>query len=186
MAELTSSGTFTIADAAEAVEEITITVLPSAPLEMGRGRLIHPLLGAYDYEHKPDEWVNIDADAIIAPLWSSQRTIGGAANTLWDGYLKDVVVEERWKPLGGLSMPATQLRMLLMLWGTPVDPAVDYVRWYPNYISPLGFKVLLVNLQVGGSGVVSDDVINAKTAAGDPDGWITQPVTLTLKLVERL
>lgn len=186
VAELTSTATFTIADAATAIAEVTVQVLPAAPLEGGEGRIIHPELGAYDYEVKPDEWVNMDGGPVIPPVWALTKTMGGAVSALWPGYLRDVVVEERWKSLGGLAMPVSQLRMLLMIWTTPVDPATGYVTWYPNYISPLGFKIIPVGLQVGGSGVTFDDVVNTKNIDGGPDGWITAPVVFQLKLVEQL
>jgi hypothetical protein len=104
---------------------------------------------------------------------------------LWNGHIRDVVVEERWKALGGLAMPITQLRMLLAIWTNPIDPDVGYVQWYPNYISSVGFKVLPVNLSTG-QGIVFDDIVNYKDPEGNPIGWISAPVSFTMKLVERL
>lgn len=183
---LRSEGTFDVVGAAEEVLELPIEIWPSYPTGEGHGRIIHPTLGTFDYEVKPDEWVNIDADAIIAPVWSSTRTLTSAANVLWNGNLRDVVVEERWKALGGLSMPITQLRMLMSIWTTPIDPDVGYVQWFPNYITLMGFKVLPMALTTGGQGIVFDDVINYKDEDGDPIGWMTNPVTFTLKLVGRV
>ena len=183
---ITSAGSFGVSGAAEEVVELPIEIFPAFPAESGYGRLVHPTLGAFDYEVKPDEWVNIDADAIIPPVWASSRTLTSAANVLWMGNLRDVVVEERWKSLGGLAMPITQLRMLLAVWTTPIDPDVGYVFWYPNYITGVSFKVLPVNLTVGGQGITFDDVINYKDEHGNPIGWVTDPVTFQLKLVERL
>lgn len=183
---LSSEATYPIADAGTAIIEAPILSLPAWPVQRGRGRIIHPLLGAYDYEVKPDEWVNLDADVIVPPVWASTRTMTGATNVLWKGYLRDVVVEERWKALGGLAMPIGMMRMLYMIWMNPLDPMVGYVEWYPNYISPLGFKVIPVSLTAGGQqGLAFDDVVNYLDDRG-PDGWVTQPVTLMLKLVERI
>jgi hypothetical protein len=179
-------GAFNVAGLAEEAIETPPDIFPAYPQEIAFGRLVHPTLGAYDYEVKPDEWVNIDADAIIAPTWASQRTLTSAANVLWPGHLRDTVVEERWKALGGLAMPMTQLRMLLDMWTTHVDPDVDYVRWYPNYITRVAFKVVLLNVSAGGQGLRFDDVVNYKNDDGDYIGWMTAPVTLTLRLVERL
>ena len=183
---LVSVGTFDVVPAAEEVIALPIEVFPAFPAESGHGRIIHPTLGAFDYEVKPDEWVNIDADAIIPPVWASSRTLTSAANVLWDGHLRDVVVEERWKALGGLAMPITQLRMLLAIWTMPIDPDVGYVHWFPNYITAVGFKVLPINLSAGGQGIALDDVINYKDEYGEPIGWVTSPVTFQLKLVDRL
>lgn len=183
---LTSSASFNVVGAAEELITLPIEVYPSFPTGYGHGRIIHPTLGAFDYEVKPDEWVNIDADAIIAPIWASTRTMTSAANVLWEGNLRDVTVEERWKALGGLAMPMTQLRMLLAIWTTPMDPDVGYVQWYPTYITNVAFKVLPVALTAGGQGITFDDVANYLDDDGEPIGWMTNPVTLTMKLVERL
>ena len=183
---ITNTGIFGVAAAAEEILTLPIEVLPAYPTPSGKGRLMHPTLGAFDYEVKPDEWVNIDAEAIVPPVWASSRTLTGASNVLWNGNIRDVVVEERWKAFGGLSMPVTQLRMLLAVWTTPMDPDVGYVLWHPNYVTGVTFKVLPVNLQVGGSGITFDDVIHYKDENGDPIGWVTAPVTFTLKLVERV
>lgn len=186
MAVLSSTATFAIADAVVAIEDVVLQVLPAWPLESGRGRIVHPTLGAYDYEVKPDEWVNIHGDVFVPPVWASTRTLTGAANVLWNGNLRDVVIEERWKSLGGLAMPIGQLRMLALIWTTPIDPVVGYVLWYPNYTSPLGFQVLPVGLAVGGqSNIVLNDVTNYKDASGNPDGWVTDPVTFTMKIAGR-
>jgi len=180
------SGSFGVASAAEEIVSLPIEVFPAFPEESGRGRIVHPILGAFDYEVKPDEWVNIDADAVIPPVWSSSRTLTSAANVLWLGNIRDVVVEERWKALGGLAMPITQLRMLMAIWTMPIDPDVGYVHWHPNYITSVAFKVLPVMLSAGGQGLTFDDIVNYKDEFGDPIGWMTNPVTFQLKLVERI
>ena len=83
-------------------------------------------------------------------------------------------------------MPITQLRMLMLVWTSPIDPAVGYVEWYPNYISARGFKVLPTNLTVGGQSVTLNDIINAKLPDGSPDGWVTDNVTITYRIVGRV
>lgn len=185
---LSSSSTFNVVGAFEEVVTLPVEVWPAYPVGGGHGRIVHPLLGAFDYEVKPDEWVNIDANPVIQPVWSSTRTLTSAANVLWSGHIRDVVVEERWLALGGLAMPITQLRMLLAIWTMPVDPDIGYVHWYPNYITHLGYKVIPVMLQSGGSGggITFDDVVNYLDEDDNPIGWMTAPVTFTLKLVDRL
>lgn len=183
---LSSEATYPIADAGTAIIEAPIFSLPAWPVQKGRGRIIHPMLGAYDYQVKPDEWVNIDSDILVPPVWASTRTMTGATNVLWKGYIRDVVVQEHWKALGGLAMPIGMMRMLYMIWMNPLDPQIGYVEWYPNYISPLGFKVLPVALFAGGQGnFVFDDVVNYLDDRG-PDGWVTQPVEFHLKIVDRV
>lgn len=183
---ISTVGVFNVAGLADEQVEFPPDIFPAYPHESGRGRLFHPTLGIYDYEVKPDEWVNIDADAIIPPVWSSTRTLTSAANVLWNGHLRDVVVEERWKALGGLSMPMTQLRTLVDMWMRSLNPETEYVKWYPNYITRVSFKVILLSVHTGGQGLQFDDVVNYKDENGDEIGWMTAPVTLVMRLVERL
>lgn len=183
---LVSTGTFEVAYAPEVEVTLGIELYPPLLWENGRGRIIHPILGAFDYEVKPDEWVNIDEDAIIPPGWASTRTLTSAANVLWQGNVRDVVIEERWTAPGGLSMPVTQFRMLLAIWTMPIDPDVGYVHWYPTYITQAAFKVLPMGLTAGGQGVTFDDIVNYKDENSEPVGWMTNPVTFTLKLVGKL
>jgi hypothetical protein len=181
---LESEGTFDIVEAPETIVSYSINVKPAVYLTRGQGRIVHPILGSFDYEAKPDEWVNLDQDIIIPPMWASSRGLTSTANALWQGLLKDVMVEERWKSLGGLAMPITQLRMLIAIWTMPLDPDVGYVQWRPNYVTDKAWKVLPVNLTVGGQGMTFDDVINYKDIDGNPIGWVTDPVTLQFKIVE--
>jgi hypothetical protein len=176
MTTLTSSSTFAIGDAITVVEQAQAIILPVASAGEGRGRLIHPTLGVYDYQHAPDEWTNLDGDVIISPIWSSSKTLSGSSNTLWMGDIRDTVIEERWT--GQLSASLAHLRALLAMWQNPPDPAADYVEWWPSYANALGFKVLLIALEVGGQAISLNYVAR--------QGWVAAPITLRLKIAERL
>lgn len=178
MTTLTSSATFTIGDAPITTESATVVVLPVAGAGEGFGRLIHPTLGTYDYAKCPDEWLNLDGDVIVPPVWASQQTLGGAANTLWPGYLKDVVTEERWVGEGGLSMSTEQLRMLIAMWMNPVDPAAGFIEWWPNYTTTLGFKVAILSVESGGQGITLDHIARVQ-------GWMPYAVTLRMRILGR-
>lgn len=176
MPTLTSSADFTVLDAPTEAASITLTVLPIAGAGEGSGRLIHPTLGIYDYPGAPDEWTNMDGDAVIAPVWSSTLTLDGAANTLWQGTIQDVVIEERWLGHGGLSMPIDQLRMLLSMWMNPPDPATGYVQWQPSYANSHTYNVIVLAVLVSGQpGSTLNYIIK--------QGWVAAPVTLRLRLV---
>jgi len=149
MPTLTASSPFTIGSGSSEVESETITILPAVTSGQGRGRLIHPTFGAYDYSHMPDRWTNIDGDLIVAPIWSSAKTLLGAANTLMTGHIRDVTVTERWT----FAVPIAHLRALLMYWQNPPDPDNGFVEWWPSYTSAEGFKVAMVDLTVGGEAV---------------------------------
>lgn len=181
---LSSSSTFSVIDAPVVQASIEFPVLPLVSSTSGNGRLVHPILGAFSYDVKPDEWVNIDGDVFILPIWSSTKTLGGAANVLWSGNIRDVVVEERWKQ--SLAMTVAQLRLMLAVFTNPVDPATGYVQWWPNYTTDIGYNVLPIGFSVGGQGITLTDLINAKTVEGNPDGWVEYPVVFTLKIVSKV
>lgn len=200
MAVLTSSGVFPIADASLLVASVDAVVLPSVAFPNGTGRIVHPLLGSFTYQYKPDEWVNLDGDILIAPTWAATKTMKGAAHSLWLGDIADITVEERWLAPEGLCMPISQLRMLLNIWTTPVDPATGYVEWYPTYANNIGYYVIPLDLVVGSAGgsnmgkmqgfgsqaIVLDDLVNALNPDCSNNGWVTQPVTFFLKLVSKI
>lgn len=179
MPTLTNTATLAIGAGAPAVEEVEITVIPAASVVSGKGRLVHPTLGALDYTYTPNKWTNIDGDVIAPPTWASSKTLQGSSNTLWRGDIRDVTVVERWtRDAGGIIMPMDMLRTLLLFFLNPPDPASAWVLWYPTYTSDLSFKVLLTNLQCGGDGITLDTIASKK-------GWTTEEVALFLKIVAR-
>lgn len=177
MAVLTSTATFTIGDAATEEASATITILPAVGESTGTGRLIHPTLGTYDYEKCPDAWSNVDGDVIIAPIWGGAKTLQGTANTLFQGHIRDTVIEERW--IGDdASMSIAMLRALLLFWQNPPNPANAYVQWYPNYTNAYGYNVILLAVDVNGAGVNLDYITRL--------GYVTGDVVLRLKVAEKL
>lgn len=176
MTTLTSSATISVGGAATAVDSMQLTVLPAVGTASGRGRLVHPSLGTYDYIRGPDEWSNIDGDVIVAPIWASSKTLLGSANTLFVGNIRDVTVEERWTQsvAGELSL----VRALLAFWMNPPDPSLAYVEWYPTYTSNLGFKVILLALTVGGKEISLSSLAH--------QGWVRGPIVLRMKIAGRV
>ncbi len=161
MSTLTSSATIAIADAAVVTESIALTVLPAPVAGSGSGRLIHPDIGTYDYTRPPDEWVNLRGDIIVAPIWASTKTLLGAANTLFAGDVRDVIVEERWTQ--GIVGPTSHADMLIAMWTNPPDPSVAYVQWWPNYSSDFGFNVVMLSLTLGGRDITTSTLSKATT-----------------------
>lgn len=177
MTTLTSTATFTVADGPTVTEEVTVPIIAAAAPGEGKGRLIHPTLGTYDYLHAPDRWSGFDADVIVAPVWANTRTLGGAANVLWQGNIRDADVEEVWEA-GDLGGSLDHLRALLTFWQNPVDPADGYVEWFPQYTNALGYRVLLLEVAVGGRGVTLDYVSR--------NGWVRGAISLRMRIVERI
>lgn len=176
MPVLTSSATITVGAGVAVTESVSLAILPALGAATGNGRLIHPTLGVYDYLQSPKEWIGIDGDVLIPPIWASSKTLLGSANTLWQGNIRDVLCEEHWT--GQLTSSAEHLRMLLSFWQNPPDPALAYVLWYPNYTTALGFKVLLTELTVGGQGITLNKILR--------QGWNNGQIVLKLKIAGRV
>ena len=176
MTILTSQSTFTVGEASTETVSASVTILAAPGAGAGKGRLVHPTLGTYDYPYAPNEWSNMDGDAIISPIWASAKTLDGAANSLFAGALRDVLVEERWT--GELAMPLAMARMLASFWMSPPDPATGYVTWYPSYANALGFKVILLALDVNGQGYNLDYISR--------QGWVPSSVALRMRIAGRV
>lgn len=179
MSTITNTATFAIGESTPTVETAAIVVLPIASPGDGTGRLIHPTLGTFDYETKPDLWRGFRGDIVVAPIWSSETTLAGTVNTLWDGSVEDVVVEETWVDL---AMTTGFLATLLTLWTSPPNPALGvptgFVKWFPSYDNDLGFYVIILGVEVGGQGVGMTPVVD--------QGWIEGPVTIRMRIVARV
>ena len=176
MTTLTSTATLVIANAAIAIDSISLTVLPVPATGTGRGRLVHPTFGSYDYERPPDEWEGIRGDAIISPIWASTKTLLGAANTLFVGDLRDVIVEERWTQ--SLVGSSSFVDALIAMWQNPPDPSVAYVQWFPNYCSAESFNVVLLGLTLGSKGITTATVSKQQRERG--------PMVLRMRICGRL
>lgn len=177
MAILTAEETFSVADAVSTTtESVTISVISAPVAPNGTGRLTHPTFGTYDYEIAPAEWDGIDQDILIPPVWQHEKTLSGGTSTLWQGYMRDVNVAERW--LGTYAMRAPQFRMLLDMWRNPPS-APSYVIWTPNYTTTYSYQVQLVSLTVGGTSSITMDYTVLQG-----DGFIKGPVELTYKVID--
>lgn len=187
MTTLTSSSTITIGAGSAVVDSITIPILPVLSPGTGKGRLIHPTLGTLDYPNKPDEWVNIDQDVVIPPIWTTTKTLKGSINVLSQADIRDVIVEEHWAQ--EMNVTIGFLRMLLAFWCNPPDPSGTPVQWWPNYATTLGYQVVLLNLQVGSglqNGRERSDGITLNPLVYDPVNWVDEPVTLTMRILGRV
>jgi len=176
VAVITNSTAFIIAAQSSATAEVTVAVIPNAVSGEGRGRLIHPTLGTFDYDYLPEQWINMDGEAIIVPDWQNTKTLSSGQNTLWAGNIKDVECKEIWTAPGGLAMSMSQLRVLISFFQNPPDPTVDYIQWWPSYVTANGFDVVIKDMQVGGQrGFMFTDI--------SLQGWIDLPVTMVYQIV---
>jgi hypothetical protein len=178
MTTLTTTGTFTIGDGTLASASTTLRILPASGVGSGPGRLIHPDLGTYDYPRSPDQWVNVDGDVIIPPVWASAKTLKGASNTLFQGDIRDVLIEEHW--VQTLAMDLAQARMLIAMWQNPPDPADGFVEWYPSYANDLGFQVVMLDLSIGQAGGQTFTPL-----VKNGSGYVRGPVKLKMRIVDR-
>lgn len=172
MTILTSSSTFSIGAGAVLTETTQITILPIAGAGEGRGRLVHPQLGTYDYAHAPDAWRNLVSDVVVPPIWANARTLSGAANTLWPGSIQDVEVMEEWN--SPISMEAAFLNQLLTFWQNPAVPP-EYIEWWPSYQTDLGYKVIILGVTTGGQEITLDYIFR--------QGWVRGTTQLRMRIV---
>lgn len=175
MTTLTASTTFSVGASSTVVESTPVIILPAVAAGSGRGRLVHPTLGTYDYAYMPDEWVNVDGDVIIAPIWASSKTLDGAANTLWQGNIRDVEVEEHWT----FAVSIEHVRSILSFWQNPPDPDDGYVSWYPNYVNGNGYQVLMLSVTIAGNGVQLNWIARRHS-------FVIEDLALRMRIVARL
>ncbi len=173
---LTATATFTVADQASVSESITTIVQPPVGVGTGgRGRLVHPVLGTYDYVNSPDETVNIDGDVCIAALWSRAQSIGGQVDTLWPSYLRDGNVIERWIQTD-VGAPIAHLRMLWQLFTNPPAAGGTQVIWAPNYATNRTYYVILAGVTAGGEEYKLNRYLAKK-------GYAPNPVELRMRII---
>ncbi len=173
---LVATSTFNVTDQAPTTVAATAPVLPPVSYGAGgRGRLVHPTLGAYDYANTPDETVNLDGDICVPPIWSHTQTLGGGVDALWPSYPRDCEVIERWLQ-GDVGCPINHLRQLWQFFVNPPDPVTGSpIIWAPNYASPRTYKVFLVGLTAGGE----QYKLNTRLARY---GYAPTPVELKLRI----
>lgn len=167
MATLTADTEITIGAAATVVEAVQLLVLPVAGPGDGRGRLVHPDLGTYDYADAPDEWSGLSpaGAVVVSPIWSHAATLSGGAVTLFPGSLRDVICEERWTQPAAMS--PEQLQALIAFAVSP--PAVDDpVIWSPSYAGGASYQVALEVPSVGAGGGVTLDWLTLHDAIAGP------------------
>ena len=176
MTTLSSQDTFSVTAGSTQQQQVTLLTVSGPVAPDGLGRLTHPTLGTYDYSIAPAEFGNMDTDAIIPPILSHTRTLSGAANTKWNGYMRDVEVYERW--LGKVALKAPQFRMMLDMWTNTPEPP-EYIVWTPNYLNNNAYKVIISDLSCGGG-----KGINLDYTLFQGDGFIKGPVELKMRLIE--
>lgn len=177
---LSASTTFDVQAAATVSAEAAVTVLPAVGYGTGgKGRIVHPSLGILDYYAQPDETDGLDGDVIVKPLWSRQRTIGGQIDTLWNGFIRDAVVVERWIN-GDVGSPLNHARALYQMFMNPPSPddGMDgAVLWAPSYATARTYRVVLADLRIGGEGYSIDWIL---TKSGP---YTPSPVELELRIL---
>lgn len=176
MTILTAQDTFSIeGESSLTYDEVTVTVISAPVAPQGKGRLIHPTYGTYDYEIAPDEWQNLDLDILVPPVWQHDKTLTGGTSTRWAGYMRDLEVVERW--LGRYAMRAQQFRMIVEMWRNP-PTAPEYVIWCPNYITANMYDVEIVSVSTGGSQGITLDYTLLQG-----EGFIKGAMEITYKVI---
>ena len=165
-------------------------------------RMTHPETDIADmvYWGNPDQWTNMDSDALLHPITSTVQTLGGRVVNVFPQTVADILVTETWSGGGGqASIPGSFWRRLFNY--VRNRPAVGtYVTWEPRDINGRIFQVELVSIIAGRSVRALEAVEirdrggkygggNVYNALDDIDGDLVQTgvlaaqVTLTMKLV---
>ena len=165
-------------------------------------RMTHPETDIADliYWGNPDQWTNMDNDALLHPITSTVQTLGGRVVNVFPQTVADILVTETWSGgAGQASMPGSFWRRLFNY--VRNRPNVDeYVTWEPRDINDRIFQVVLVSV-IAGRSVRALEAVEVRDRGGkydgggvynaldDIDGDLVQTgvlatqVTLTLKLV---
>lgn len=174
---ISATTTFDVIDSAIESATVTPTVMPPVGVGTGRGRLIHPTYGIYDYANTPNQVVNLLGALIYTPTVEAVRTLGGAQATFWARLLAGTVVTERWT-MGDVGCSLPQATAFLTYWmdQQDVEDAL-YTVWYPSYASDLlAYNVLIQAVRVGPQQVTSD----LQLAELGTDGYVPGPVELQM------
>jgi hypothetical protein len=175
---LTASATFTVADSSAVSTSGQIIIQPPVGIGTGgKGRLIHPTVGTYDYLVRPTHTVNFDGEVAYPPVWRHTMTLGGGVDALWPGFIRDVEVIEHWAT-GEVGCPIDHLRMLWTLFANPPAVGVVPVIWVPNYASSAEFDVAIVDVTAGGK----EYTLDRRLAEW---GYAPQPVELKMRILAR-
>lgn len=173
---LIASSIYNVADAS--ITSVSVTQIVQPPVGVGtggRGRLVHPTLGVYDYANTPTETVNVDGDVCFGPIWSHEQTIGGGVDTQWPGYMRDVVVVERWAQ-GDVGSLLSHLRQLWAFFANPPASGA-YVLWSPNYANANTYRVAIVAVTAGGEEYKIDRWL------ADKRGYTPSPVEIKMRVL---
>lgn len=181
---ITATSTFDVTD--QTPTTVSASTVVQAPVGFGtggRGRLVHPTLGSYDYANTPSQIENVDGDICVPALWSHATTLGGGVDALWSGFVRDALVTERWgsTQVYGTEVGCTmaQLRQLWQFFANPPDPSTGaFVVWSPNYINGNSYNVAIVAVTAGGKGYTLDVRL-----AGQ--GYAPNPVEMQLRILGR-
>ncbi len=147
------------------------------PATGGGRRLIHPYLQDIIYPENPTTTHGFDVDAIPRMRPVLARMAAGTALLQFPDSKDDVLITETWGA-GSLSTYVEFVRALIEYLMSPL-PTGDFIGWQPRDRTPYNYFVDLVNLAIG-----SSDLYHLEEQHSDLDDLlITEPVTLTMKLV---
>lgn len=200
MSILNSSATFNVsgfisAGASAGIVTGATVILAGTPVSstdaVGAGsprQLVYPtsaLPSPLTYELNPQQWTNMAAEALVRPLYAATRTLTKTQNVQFAGDVTDLEVKEIWMGGGGIggraAMTFTFFSQLYNYYRNVPDVRNDgFIQWKPRDLNNHVYNVLLTSLTVGGSEAIQLDTL-ARAAAG----FITESVTLTMRIVSQ-
>jgi len=180
MAILQSSTVFTILSAEYYEEQADLILLPQTDGSEAMRELHYPgdAFPPIIYPDMPDKWENFDTIPLTnPPMTKAEMTISGNKYARWPGYGGDRPVKEFWKGSESRSRVWLEFfRRLAEYWFNQPDPP-NYITWWPKDRTSSGYYVLIEDLSVGGTSVLSFDYLPVYY------GLLTGEMILTMRII---
>lgn len=201
-----ASRLYTILQGSPVVAASTVTLLPTG-LPGTKGalrRMVHPDSTNFPeivYYLNPTRTVNFSTDFLPTPITEVVRTLTSSRLVRFEELAEDVIVQEIWEPSGGFSMP---LFMFQQLKEYAINPpafsstAQTFINWEPRDRTSDVWKVQVLDAAIPSVRMYQSDggpndpnvtgTIDTPTDSMDtsPTALLDQPVTVTMRLVEKV
>jgi hypothetical protein len=180
MALLQSYTDFTILSAEYYEEAADLILIPQATGDEAMRELHYPgdAFPPIIYPDMPDRWENFDTVPLTnPPMTKAEQTLSGNKYARWPGYQGDRPVREIWAGSDTRSRVwLVFFRSLIEYWFNPPDPP-DYITWWPKDRSSTGYNVLIEDISIGGTSVLSFEYLPVYY------GLMTKELTLTMRVM---
>lgn len=136
------------------------------------------------YPFNPQQWTDFLGQPLSRPIYKEVKTLGKTVTTELEKNISDVTVVETW--LGGgdrLAMPVSFLAALWEYFANPPDVVSQgYIIWRPRDLTASTYKVVIANLEVGGT----QNAITFDNLVKQGVGIVHDEVRLSLRIIDEV